>query len=215
MLILLVVFLTVVLGLLISIYFLKDLNSSSSSKFPLPTLIQNTPTITPPIKRNELLILQQQKGEHPYGAFSRVLLQNLTIQDYRVDGDKLILSLNYQKGGQLQTLKIEVRNRFGDDNGLQRITPDFINSYFSLGDKLDITIDYKSSIDNLTKQSIMEYFSNNLDLTSQERQALLNYNGDFGDKILSFEDIESRLEQLNAEFKPDEIRVASISNFKK
>lgn len=206
-----IIALSLVFIILLTWYLLRQFSTPSSVvNFPEPTVKQKTVLIPTSSLNNNLLIMEQQKQSSPYGIFSRVLLQNLTVKEYYIDQEKLFLTLIYQKNGEGHLLKLEARNRFGDENGLKKIAPDFNDNYFTSGDKINITLDYKSSADNITSQSIKQYFLSKENSNIEEQKALFSYLGNFGDTIIDIEDIKSRLDQPSAEFKHGEVIVTSI-----
>jgi len=131
-----------------NLYLISKLDNRTSGKVNIPT---ETPIPSVSVNSSfnnqsseEIRIIPQNPLVRSYGTLDFVLLQNLTLEKYEVNGSTAILYLKYWLNQRPHTLRLEVKAQFGTDKGLDKVKDGVFGTKYKVGDTLNIALSYLS-----------------------------------------------------------------------
>ncbi|HCM38177.1 MAG: hypothetical protein UV61_C0005G0064 [Candidatus Gottesmanbacteria bacterium GW2011_GWB1_43_11] len=163
---------------------------------------------------SEIQLIQQEPSAYSYGKTDRVLLSNLILSADEKSGSKLVLKLAYLIDGKPNTIEVEARSSLNVQTDkpygrLYEIAKEELP--FRVGDRVELLIMYvggKADTSNIKMREWIKEISKG-DQTLQDDG--LVWLGDFGDQVLTADQIRARLKQPSAKFGPDEVLVTGIT----
>jgi len=161
----------------------------------------------------EIKIIPQNPLIRSYGALDLVLLQNLTLGKYELNGSTAILYLKYWLNERPHTLKLEVRTQFGTDKGLIKIKDGVFGTVYKVGDTLNIALSYLSpqNYPGVNSKKIRETIEKDYNANPELKANLINRYGLFGDKPISFDQLKTILQQDEANFDSAMVIIETIT----
>src|SRR3989339_1339893 len=189
---LLIVSLILLLITVRNLYLISKLDNQSGRKVNIPTE-SPIPTVSVNSSFNqsseEIRIIPQNPLVRSYGTLDLVLLQNLTLEKYEVNGSTAILYLNYWLNQRPHTLRLEVRTQFGTDKGLDKVKDGAFGTTYKVGDTLKIVLSYLSP---------QNYPTVNSKKIREAEVDAINLYGLFGDRPISLDQLKTILQQDEA-----------------
>ena len=203
---LLIVSLILLLITVRNLYLISKLDNRTSRKVNIPTE-SPIPTVSVNSSSNsqtseEIRIIPQNPLVRSYGTLDLVLLQNLTLEKYEVNGSTAILYLNYWLNQRPHTLRLEVRTQFGTDKGLDKIKDGVFGAKYKVGDTLKIVLSYLSP---------QNYPTVNSKKIRETEVDAINLYGLFGDRPISLDQLKTILQQDEANLDSATVIAETIS----
>ena len=202
---LLIVSLILLLITVRNLYLISKLDNQSGGKVNIPTE-SPIPTVSVNSSFNqsseEIRIIPQNPLVRSYGTLDLVLLQNLTLEKYEVNGSTAILYLNYWLNQRPHTLRLEVRTQFGTDKGLDKIKDGVFGAKYKVGDTLKIVLSYLSP---------QNYPTVNSKKIRETEVDAINLYGLFGDRPISLDQLKTILQQDEANLDSATVIAETIS----
>ena len=202
---LLIVSLILLLITVRNLYLISKLDNQSGGKVNIPTE-SPIPTVSVNSSFNqsseEIRIIPQNPLVRSYGTLDLVLLQNLTLEKYEVNGSTAILYLKYWLNQRPHTLRLEVRTQFGTDKGLDKIKDGVFGAKYKVGDTLKIVLSYLSP---------QNYPTVNSKKIREAEVDAINLYGLFGDRPISLDQLKTILQQDEANLDSATVIAETIS----
>lgn len=188
-----------------NLYLISKLSNQLSKKVNIST--ENpTPSVSVNSSSNqsseEMRIIPQNPLVRSYGTLDLVLLQNLTLEKYEVNGSTAILDLKYWLNQRPHALKLEVITQFGTDKGLDKVKDGVFGAKYKVGDTLKIVLSYLSP---------QNYPTVNSKKIREIEVDAINLYGLFGDKPISLDQLKTILLQDKASLDSATVIVETIS----
>jgi len=183
-----------------NLYLISKLDNQSGGKVNIPTE-SPIPTVSVNSSFNqsseEIRIIPQNPLVRSYGTLDLVLLQNLTLEKYEVNGSTAILYLKYWLNQRPHTLRLEVRTQFGTDKGLDKVKDGVFGAKYKVGDTLNIALSYLSpqNYPTVNSKKIRDTIEKDYSANPELKVDLVNRHGLFGDKPISLNQLKTILQQ--------------------
>ena len=188
-----------------NLYLISKLGNQPSGKVNIPTG-GPIPSVSVNSSSNqnseEIRIIPQNPLVRFYGTSDLVLLQNLTLEKYEVNGSTAILYLKYWLNQRPHTLRLEVRTQFGTDKGLDKVKDGVFGAKYKVGDTLKIVLSYLSP---------QNYPTVNSKKIREAEVDAINLYGLFGDRPISLDQLKTILQQDEANLDSATVIAETIS----
>ena len=162
----------------------------------------------------EIMIIPQNPLVRSYGSLELVLLQNLTLEKYELNGSTAVLYLKYWLNERPHTLRLEVRTQFGTDKGLAKIKDGVFGTNYKVGDILNITLSYllPQNYPAVNSEKIRETIEKDYSANPGLKADLINKYKLFGDKPVSLDQLKTILQQDEAILDSATVTIITITN---
>lgn len=195
-----------------NLYLISKLGNQTNRQVNIPTE-SPSPSISVNLRNNrsseEIKIIPQNPLVKSFGTVELVLLQNLTLEKYEVNGSMATLYLKYWFNNRLHSLKLEARTQFGTDKGVDKITDGVFGTKYKIGDRLNIALSYVSSqnYSAVNSKKIRETIA----ADSRLKADLADMYGSFGDDPISLDQLKTALQNDEASFDSATVMVETIT----
>jgi len=216
---LLLVFFILFLLVGINLFLISRLGNQANRKVNISTESPG-PSVSVNLSYNqsskEIKIIPQNPQVRSYGTLELVLLQNLTLEKYELNGSTAFLYLKYWLNERPHTLRLEVRTQFGTDKGIDKIKDGVFGTTYKIGDTLNIALSYLSpqNYPAVNSKKIKETIEKDYNANPELKVDFINRYGPFGDKPVSLDQLKAILQQDEANLDSTTVTIETIVNIK-